>query len=215
MPPLRLCTIPTGEASFAVAMIQDITQRKEAEAELLAQAAVNEHQALHDALTGLANRTSFRSASSRPSGATPQRHSRRSGDHGPRRVQGDQRLSRPCRRRPLLVELGRRLKAAVRGSDTVARLGGDEFGVLLPETSGRETCCAAVERIQAAIESPITLHGLSLSLEASIGIALYPDDGEDVETLLRKRRRGDVPRQRGEVRLGVLRVNRSSMTPRA
>ena len=38
--------------------------------------------------------------------------------------------------------------------------------------------------MQAAIENPITLHGLSLSLEASIGVALYPDDGEDVETLL-------------------------------
>jgi diguanylate cyclase (GGDEF)-like protein len=85
----------------------------------------------------------------------------------------------------LLVELGRRLQAAVRTSDTVARLGGDEFGVLLPQTSGPDDVRRAVKRMQAAIESPITLHGLELSLEASIGIALHPDDGKDVETLLR------------------------------
>ena len=68
--------------------------------------------------------------------------------------------------------------------------------------------------MQAAIGDPIILHGLSLSLEASIGIALYPDDGEDVETLLRGADGGDVPRQGGEVGLGVLRQQpRRGRTP--
>jgi diguanylate cyclase len=67
----------------------------------------------------------------------------------------------------------------------VARLGGDEFGVLLSQVAEQDDVLQAVRRMQAAVERPVTLHGLSLSLEASIGIALYPDDGEEVETLLR------------------------------
>ena len=54
----------------------------------------------------------------------------------------------------LLVELGRRLQAALRASDTVARLGGDEFGVLLPQASVPDDVLHAVERMQAAIEKP-------------------------------------------------------------
>jgi diguanylate cyclase (GGDEF)-like protein/PAS domain S-box-containing protein len=175
-----------GDKSFAIAMIQDVTQRKVAEAALRAQAELNEHQALHDALTGLANRTLFRSRIEHAVKATCRTDARaavvimdldgfKEINDSMGHAAGDD----------LLVELGRRLKAAVRGSDTVARLGGDEFGVLLPDATVPEEVRRAVERIQAAIERPITLHGLELSLEGSIGIALYPDDGEDAETLLR------------------------------
>jgi diguanylate cyclase (GGDEF)-like protein len=85
----------------------------------------------------------------------------------------------------VLVELGRRLTASLGTSDTVARLGGDEFGVLLQNASSSDEVVRTIERVQAAIEDPITLHGPLLSLEASIGIALHPADGRDVETLLR------------------------------
>ncbi|MBV9803060.1 MAG: bifunctional diguanylate cyclase/phosphodiesterase, partial [Solirubrobacterales bacterium] len=85
----------------------------------------------------------------------------------------------------LLVELSRRLEEALRVTDTVARLGGDEFGALLAQVGSREDVLHAVQRMRDAIEAPVALHGLSLSLEASIGIALYPEDGEDVQTLLR------------------------------
>jgi diguanylate cyclase (GGDEF)-like protein/PAS domain S-box-containing protein len=176
----------SGDCSFAVGMMQDITQRKVAEAALRAQAELNEHQALHDALTGLANRTLFRSRIEHAVEATCRTDARaavivmdldgfKEINDSMGHAAGDD----------LLVELGRRLQAAVRGSDTVARLGGDEFGVLLPDATVPEEVRRAVARIQAAIESPITLHGLELSLEGSIGIALSPDDGEDVETLLR------------------------------
>jgi diguanylate cyclase (GGDEF)-like protein/PAS domain S-box-containing protein len=175
-----------GQPSFAIAMIQDITQRKEAEAALLSQAALNEHQAQHDALTGLANRTLF--------------HSRISQVVNPRRrtdgraavvvidLDGFKEINDSLGHAAgdeLLVELSRRLELALRTSDTVARLGGDEFGVLLPQVEARDDVLHAVERMKAAIEEPVTLQGLSLSLEASIGIATYPEDGEDVETLLR------------------------------
>lgn len=175
-----------GHKSFAITMIQDITQRKKAETALLSQAALNEHQALHDALTGLANRTLFRTRIAQAVKARRRTEARsavlvmdldgfKEVNDSLGHAAGDD----------LLVELGRRLKTALRSSDTVARLGGDEFGVLLPLAGVPEDVLNAVERMQAAIENPITLHGLSLSLEASIGIAVYPDDGKDVETLLR------------------------------
>jgi diguanylate cyclase (GGDEF)-like protein/PAS domain S-box-containing protein len=175
-----------GEASFAIAMIQDITQRKEAEAALLSQSALNQHQAHHDALTGLANRTLF--------------HARIGGVVNPRRrtdsraatvvvdLDGFKEINDSLGHAAgdeLLVVVSRCLESALRTSDTVARLGGDEFGILLPDVRTREDVLHAVKRIKLAIEEPIALQGLSLSMEASIGIALYPEDGEDVETLLR------------------------------
>jgi diguanylate cyclase (GGDEF)-like protein/PAS domain S-box-containing protein len=175
-----------GHNSFAVGMMQDITQRKEAEAALASQAALNEHQALHDGLTGLANRTLFRdrielavnagrSTDGQAAVMVMDLDGFKEINDSMGHAAGDE----------LLVELGRRLDAASRSSDTVARLGGDEFGVLLPQASLPGHVRAAVTRMQEAIESPITLHGLEKSLEVSIGVALYPDDGKDVETLLR------------------------------
>jgi diguanylate cyclase (GGDEF)-like protein/PAS domain S-box-containing protein len=176
-----------GRTSFAIAMIQDITKRKEAEASLLRQAELNEHQALHDALTGLANRTLFRSRIDETVKARRHTDARvavlvmdldgfKEINDSLGHAAGDE----------LLIELGRRLTAALRTSDTVARLGGDEFGVLLPDASASEDVVHAVERMRATIEAPISVQGLALSLEASIGIAMYPDDGEDVETLVRR-----------------------------
>jgi diguanylate cyclase (GGDEF)-like protein/PAS domain S-box-containing protein len=175
-----------GRPSFAIAMIQDITQHKEAEAALLSQAALNEHQALHDALTGLANRTLFndrighavnprRRTDARCAVAVVDLDGFKEINDSLGHAAGDE----------LLVELSRRLESALRTSDTVARLGGDEFGILLPEIRSREDVLHAVERMRVAIEEPVALQGLSVSLEASIGIALYPDDGEDAENLLR------------------------------
>jgi diguanylate cyclase (GGDEF)-like protein/PAS domain S-box-containing protein len=175
-----------GQKSFAITMIQDITERKNAEAALLSQSALNEHQALHDALTGLANRTLFRDRIEQAVQARRRDHDRtavlmmdldgfKEINDSLGHAAGDD----------LLVELSRRLTATLRASDTVARLGGDEFGVLLPHASVPDDVLRAVKRIRAAIAKPITLQGLALSLEASIGIAVCPDDGQDVETLLR------------------------------
>ncbi|MFZ0974954.1 MAG: EAL domain-containing protein [Solirubrobacteraceae bacterium] len=174
------------QASFAIAMIQDITQRKEAEAALLSQAAINEHQALHDALTGLANRTLFHRRISHV--VNPRRRSDTRAAVVVVDLDGFKEINDSLGHAAgdeLLVELSRRLEQALRASDTVARLGGDEFGVLLPQVVQREDVLHAVKRLKTAIEQPVSLHGLSLSLEASLGIALYPEDGEDVETLMR------------------------------
>ena len=86
----------------------------------------------------------------------------------------------------LLQELGTRLKSALRETDTVARLGGDEFGVLLPSMPDRRVVNEVIERIRSAVEEPFNLMGLPLAIETSIGVSLYPDHGEDVDTLLQR-----------------------------
>jgi len=85
----------------------------------------------------------------------------------------------------LLQQVAPRLKAIVRESDTVARLGGDEFAVVLRETDshGAITIC---EKILSVLEIPFTVEGHTLKIGMSIGIATYPDDAEDHETLLQR-----------------------------
>jgi diguanylate cyclase (GGDEF)-like protein len=85
----------------------------------------------------------------------------------------------------LLAEVAQRLVASVRESDTVARAGGDEFLVMLGELGGREDCQAAVEKIETALASKARLHGVELLISASIGQALYPEDGVTEDELIR------------------------------
>jgi diguanylate cyclase (GGDEF)-like protein len=144
------------------------------------------HQALHDGLTDLPNRTLFNDrlgqalAVARRSG-TPlavllmdldsfKEVNDTLGHHS-----GD----------ALLEDLGRRLETCVRGGDTVARLGGDEFGFLLLDVAA-PGAVEVVDRIRLALAEPFRLHGLTLQVEASIGIALFPDHGESVDELLRR-----------------------------
>jgi diguanylate cyclase len=84
----------------------------------------------------------------------------------------------------LLVQVGQRLQAALRKVDTVARLGGDEFAVLLPRIETAEGAVTVAKKLQAALEEPFVLEGLSVDVEASIGVALYPEHGNDPEELL-------------------------------
>jgi diguanylate cyclase (GGDEF)-like protein len=86
----------------------------------------------------------------------------------------------------LLVQVGERLQAALRKVDTVARLGGDEFAVLLPRIETREGATTVARKLQAALEEPFVLEGLNLDVEASIGLAIYPDHGDDPEELLQR-----------------------------
>jgi diguanylate cyclase (GGDEF)-like protein len=86
----------------------------------------------------------------------------------------------------LLQEAGSRLASALRTGDVLARLGGDEFAVLLPEVESVEAACVVAERLCASLEEPFVLHGLTVHLEGSVGIALYPEHGTDVETLMQR-----------------------------
>jgi diguanylate cyclase (GGDEF)-like protein len=85
----------------------------------------------------------------------------------------------------LLVEVGRRLRDILRSSDTVARLGGDEFGVLISQPRTTSDVAVVIGKLRAALEQSVMVEGLALPAEGSIGIAMFPAHGRDVETLLR------------------------------
>jgi diguanylate cyclase (GGDEF)-like protein len=149
------------------------------------QAADNAHQALHDALTGLPNRTLLRDRANQAIRQADrelvpaalllldlERFKEVNDTLG--HHYGDQ----------LLVQVGQRLQAGLRAVDTVARLGGDEFAVLLPRIETAEGAVAVARKLQAALAQPFLLEGLTLDVEASIGLAVYPEHGSDPDELL-------------------------------
>src|SRR3712207_1238909 len=85
----------------------------------------------------------------------------------------------------LLCQVGPRLESVLRDGDTVARLGGDEFAVLLPVVDGSGEAELVAERLRESLHRRFEVQGVSLDLEASVGIALSPWHGTDVEELLR------------------------------
>jgi len=85
----------------------------------------------------------------------------------------------------LLRAAGERLTGLVRKSDTVVRMGGDEFMVLLPQIAKIEDATKVAQKILEAFRKPFVLDGHQIQTTTSIGIAIYPEDGEDVEALLK------------------------------
>ena len=147
----------------------------------------SEHQALHDVLTALPNRALFRDRVDRALSAALREGGRpvvmlldldrfkeindSLGHH-----YGDE----------LLRQVGPRISAILRSSDTVARLGGDEFAVLLPTAPDTEAGAEVGEKILRALEEPFHVHGVELEVEASLGIAAFPEHGEDVDALMQR-----------------------------
>src|SRR5660397_36663 len=91
----------------------------------------------------------------------------------------------------LLTQVGPRLTAALRYVDTVARLGGDEFAVLLPDITHASAAIAVADKLRAALESPFHIEGfdvegLDLDVEASVGVVLSGEHGADATTLLQR-----------------------------
>jgi diguanylate cyclase (GGDEF)-like protein len=141
--------------------------------------------ALHDALTGLPNRTLFRDRLEQSLGEA-QRYGRRCALlfldlDGFKRV--NDTLGHDAG--DLLLKLtAERLRRAVRASDTVARIGGDEFTVLLPEIASREGAALVAEKLVAALALPFSLGGRSAGVSASVGVCLYPEDAADADGCL-------------------------------
>ena len=141
------------------------------------------HQALHDALTDLPNRTLLHRRAERALrgdglGAMllidldrfKEVNDTLGHDHGDE----------------LLIEVAGRLKAVLRRGDTLARLGGDEFAVLLDGAPDRSAVIELAMRLQDALRRPFALRGVAVELEASVGIALYPEHGTTVGALLQR-----------------------------
>ena len=173
-------TAVSGSAmpAFDGALI-DITGRKKAEVLI-------EYQAFHDGLTGLANRKLFRQ---RLDHALAQAKRKKRGlavlffdvDHF--KLVND-RLGHEVGDR-LIQEIGLRLTRTVRKVDTVARLGGDEFTLLLLDTESPEAAMRVGRKLLEAMQPAFTLGGRTISASASVGISMFPGDGDDEETLVR------------------------------
>lgn len=84
----------------------------------------------------------------------------------------------------LLIQVAERLRATLWESDMVARLGGDEFAVLLPHLAHAEHIDSIVKKVAQALEVPFQVAGVMLDVQMAIGIALYPEHGEDANLLL-------------------------------
>jgi diguanylate cyclase (GGDEF)-like protein len=145
------------------------------------------HEALHDPLTGLPNRSMYRN---RVDQALRQH---RTGDPPIAVMLMDLDRFKEVNDTLghytgdlLLQEMGARLRRTMDGRVTIARLGGDEFGVLLPRVKGPGEALAVASDLRFAIEQPFRSHELTLEVSATIGIALSPDHGENASTLLRR-----------------------------
>nr|WP_255573372.1 EAL domain-containing protein [Anoxybacillus sp. ST4] len=86
----------------------------------------------------------------------------------------------------LLKKVANRLKKLLRTKDTLARIGGDEFVVILPKLKDVQEAIAMAERMIESLQVPFMLNGEDVYISASIGISMYPNDGDDEETLLRR-----------------------------
>ena len=178
---------PDGRPAFAVTMIENITNRKRAEVELMRQAELSERQALHDPLTDLPNRLLFADRIEQAI-VQSQRYGTRVAilmmDLDRFKEVNDSLGHRAGDE--LLKEVAERLRSATRASDTAARLGGDEFGLLLPDLADGDSVLLMIDRIRDAFEQPIFVHDLPLAIEASIGIAVFPDHGDSAELLIQR-----------------------------
>lgn len=85
----------------------------------------------------------------------------------------------------LIIEVGRRLRAAVRASDTVSRQGGDEFLIVAAGQPDQISVATLAAKVVEALASPFQINGVELSATCSVGVAIYPENGGDFESLLK------------------------------
>ncbi len=168
-----------GTTTGYICLIRNITERKRAEEELA-------YMATHDSLTGLPNRTLFsdRLTMALTQGRRSQKNLAvmlldldyfKDVNDTLGHSMGDQ----------LLRAVGNRLSGLLRKGDTIARIGGDEFLLLLPELLQIEYTTTLAQKILHAFREPFVFNDHQLHITTSIGIAIFPDDGDNSDTLMK------------------------------
>ena len=175
----RTVTNDAGEILYYEGTVEDITERRTHEERI-------QHQATHDSLTGLPNRYLLEDRLRHAINYAERYHTRLAvafldldqfkhiNDSQGHDI-GDQ----------LLLTIAERLQALLRDSDTVVRLGGDEFIILLSSVFKTEDITHTMQRVLAAISTPVILNGLEFNITCSIGISIYPEDGTKASVLLK------------------------------
>ncbi|MDR0747209.1 MAG: EAL domain-containing protein, partial [Helicobacteraceae bacterium] len=169
----------SGNVERYIALFSDISDRKQAEAHI-------RHLAYHDPLTGLANRMLFNDRL-----VTSIHQAHRNGNmlaviymDIDRFKSINDSLGHPIGDQ-LLKLVSERLSGTIQEGDTIARFGGDEFAVLVPKISEIAQASAAARKILQAFKDPFALSGREIFSSTSIGIAIYPDDAETADDLLK------------------------------
>ena len=171
--------VPAGAVAQLVLVSRDITERKEMEAYVV-------HQSFHDPLTGLPNRMLLMDRMRQETAHRERLHPNVAVlgidlDHF---KEINDSLGHAAGDR-LLQDVAERLDGCVRDGDTVARVGGDEYVVMLPGLHEIGHAAMVAEKIIAAVSAPCHIEGSELRVRPRIGIAIFPDDGADPDTLLR------------------------------
>lgn len=169
-----------GNLSHFVGIFSDITSEKENEERL-------EHLAHYDQLTGLPNRILFNDRLKQALALA--RRARNQVAVMFLDLDGFKAINDSLGHAAgdgLLAQVAQRLSQCLRESDTVARFGGDEFTVVLPEIDSEESVAKIARKITEEVARPYNLDGIEASVTTSLGISLYPTDGQQPHTLVQK-----------------------------
>lgn len=175
---IHAAPIPFINKQMIFSIVHDITERKKAEEYIT-------YLAYHDSLTGLPNRKYFYERLAEEFEKAAQNHEmfailyidldgfKKINDTYSHEV-GDF----------LLCEIGTRMKGCIREGDTLARIGGDEFTLLVLDICNLNDAQMVAQRICECLQTPVIKDGKELKVSASIGISIFPDDGDNLDSLL-------------------------------